>query len=495
MIIRSLYTKLSAVLLGLFVLVGITFVLVSLYSTEMYQQEVSQKLNREIARRIVSEKIIMENERINEKALKEIFHMLMVINPSIEIYLLDPAGNILAFSAEPGRVKRKKVALEPIQAFLEGKVVFPLLGDDPRDVDKTKVFTAARIPEEGRLEGYLYVILGGEIYDSIAQKLQTSYISKLSTWAILSSLLVALVTGLIMFACLTKRLRRLAAAMNSYTNGMLPGQLDLPVTTWENPADEIDLLVTTFKKMSARIEEQMESLKRSDTLRRELVANISHDLRTPLATLQGYIETLLIKDSSLSTEERLNYLDIGIRHCKRLSSLVSDLFELAKLDAQDTQVHCEPFSIGELVQDIVQKFRLSAKERKVAILANIGKELPVVSADIALIERVFENLIENALRHTSEGGTVSIVLHADRDILTVIVRDTGRGIPESELPHIFDRFYQIDSSREGRAGHSGLGLAISKRILELHGTTIRVASTLNVGTTFTFSLPVYRTNA
>lgn len=491
MIIRSLYTKLSAVLLGLFVLIGITFVVVSLYSSEMYQQEVSQKLNYEIARRIVSEKIIMEDERINEKALKEIFHMLMVINPSIEIYLLDPAGNILAFSAEPGKVKRKKVALEPIQAFLGGKAVFPLFGDDPRDMNKTKVFTAAPIPEEGRLEGYLYVILGGEIYDSMAEKLQTSYIFKLSTWAILSSLLAALVTGLVMFACLTRRLRRLAAAMNSYTNGVLPGQLDLPMTTWENPADEIDMLVRTFREMSARIEEQMESLRRSDALRRELVANVSHDLRTPLATLQGYIETLHMKDSSLSAEERLNYLDIGIRHCKRLSKLVSDLFELAKLDAQDTQVNCEPFSIGELVQDIVQKFRLSAKERKVAILTNIGKELPVVSADIALIERVFENLIENALRHTSEGGTVSIVLHVDRDLLTALVSDTGHGIPESELPHIFDRFYQIDSSREGKAGHSGLGLAISKRILELHGTTLRVASTLNVGTTFTFSLPVY----
>jgi hypothetical protein len=135
----------------------------------MYQQEVNQKLNHEVAKLIVSEKIIMQDNRVNEDALGEIFHMLMVINPSIEVYLLDPAGEILAFSAKPGKVKRKNVNVQPIKDFLKGDAVFPLRGDDPRGFEKKKVFTAARIPEEGRLEGYLYVILGGEIYDSVGE--------------------------------------------------------------------------------------------------------------------------------------------------------------------------------------------------------------------------------------------------------------------------------------------------------------------------------------
>ena len=114
---RSLYSKLAAVLLGLFALVGLSLVAVTLFSAEMYQQEVNQKLNRELAAHIVSEKLLLQDHQINEEALKEIFHMLMVINPSIEIYLLDPVGNILAFSAPPGKVKRKHVNLEPVNKW------------------------------------------------------------------------------------------------------------------------------------------------------------------------------------------------------------------------------------------------------------------------------------------------------------------------------------------------------------------------------------------
>lgn len=495
MMFRSLYSKLATVLLGLFILIGITFVLVSVYSTEMYQQEVNQKLNREIAKLIVSEKIIMEKSRINEDALAEIFHMLMVINPSIELYLLDPEGNILAFSAEPGKVKRSRIDMEPVRNFLDGDMLFPLQGDDPRNLKGKKVFTAARIPEKGRLEGYLYVILGGEIYDTVIQKLQGSYIFRLSTWAIVASILVAVITGLVIFGCLTRRLRRLSTAMNSYTSGIPPGQLDLPSINEEHPSDEIDMLVSAFRVMAGRIEEQVESLKKADAVRRELVANVSHDLRTPLATLQGYMETLLMKRDQLTPEEKRTYIEIAIKHCKRLSKLVADLFELVKLESKDTYIDQEPFNVGELIQDVIQKFHLLAKERKINVVTNVKGDMPFVYADIGLIERVLENLLENALRYSPEEGSVSIVLKPSPERITVEVSDTGPGIPEEEIHRIFDRFYQIDKSRKERVAHSGLGLAIAKHIIELHGSTIEVESVLNRGTTFSFSLSVYRADA
>jgi signal transduction histidine kinase len=488
----SLYSKLASVLLVLFILVGITFVLVSVYSTEMYQQEVNQKLNHKVAKLIVSEKIIMRNNRVNHDALKEIFHMLMVINPSIEVYLLDPAGQILAFSAKPGKVKRASVDVEPIKHFLSGNAIFPFLGDDPRGFEKKKVFTAARIPEEGRLEGYLYVILGGEIYDSVIQKLQGSYIFRLSTWVIVISLVVAILTGLLIFASLTRRLRRLDTAIDAYQKGTPLQKLDLPEGNRQSPRDEIDRLVSTFRHMAGRIEEQVESLKNVDTMRRELVANVSHDLRTPLATLQGYVETLMIKDNTLNPEERKSYLETAVKHCNRLSSLVSDLFELAKLEAQDSILHREPFSLSELVQDVVQKFRLSAQEKNIAIEANIGTELPFVYADIGLIERALENLLGNALRHTPKNGSVRIALSKNGKNVMVRITDTGHGIPGEEISLIFDRFYQAGKDRGGRSGRSGLGLAITRRILELHESDIDVQSTVNVGTTFTFDLPAYQ---
>jgi two-component system OmpR family sensor kinase len=492
MIHKSLYARLSMAMLGLLILLAISFIVISLYITEMYRQEVSQRLNHELARLIVAEKPLLRDQRVDEAALEETFHTLMVINPNIEIYLLDPEGNILEFSAEPGKVKRKKIDLEPVKSFLGSGTILPLLGDDPRSLEGKKIFTVARIPEEGKLEGYLYVILGGELYDSVSQKLQGSYIFRLGIWGIVSSLAVAIVSGLIIFALLTRRLRRLSVAMNAYTEGAPIDQLALPSEREGHEGDEIDGLVATFRQMAARIEQQVDSLKKADSLRRELVASASHDLRTPLATMQGYLETLLMKGVDLSPEERRNYLQTAIKHGRRLNELVSDLFELAKLEARDTIVHREPFNLSELVQDVVQKFQLRAEEKSVRIHTNFGGDIPFVDADIALIERVIENLLDNALRHTPENGSVYVPLEHEGAEVIVRVSDTGCGISRDELPRIFDRFYQLDRSRRDKEGHSGLGLAITRRILELHGSEVNVESELNVGTTFTFRLPVHQ---
>jgi len=255
-------------------------------------------------------------------------------------------------------------------------------------------------------------------------------------------------------------------------------------------ADEIDRLGSTYTQMAARIEDQMEQLQRADATRRELIANVSHDLRTPLATLQGYIETLLLKEDSLGAEERRSYLQTAIKHCERLSKLVSELLELAKLDSSDIRVEREPFNLSELIHDVAQKFQLKADEKQIVLSTKIEKDLPFVNADIGLIERVLENLIENAIQNTPRGGAISLVLTPQNEDIAIQVSDTGYGIPAEEQAHIFDRFYQLDKSRKSEQGHSGLGLAISKKILELHDRSINVVSALGSGTTFSFQLPV-----
>ena len=177
---NSLYAKIAAGLSALFLVVGLIFIGVTVFATDMYQQEVNQKLNTGLARQIVKERILMEDGRVNQAALKDIFHMLMVINPGIEIYLLDVEGNILTFSAPPDSVKRSKVDLSPVKQWLAGNLIPPIQGEDPKNPTGKKVFSAAPIERNGTLEGYLYVILGGEEYDSVAQKLKGSYILRLS---------------------------------------------------------------------------------------------------------------------------------------------------------------------------------------------------------------------------------------------------------------------------------------------------------------------------
>lgn len=483
---RSLYAKLAAVLVMLFALLGLLAVTLTVYVTDLYQQEVQQKLNRALAEHIVAEKTLIRDKLVNQAALKDVFHMMMVINPAIELYLLDAQGAVLAYSAEPNRVKRTQIDVTPIRRFLSGDTRYPLLGDDPRGTDRHKVFSVAPIlaVDSGQLEGYLYVVLGGELYDGVVQQLAGSYILTAGTLTLTGAVTLALVLGLVLLARLTRRLHQLTAAVHAFQPG------DKVALHAVEHGDEVDQLTATFRNMAEQINDQLLRLQKTDAIRREMVVSVSHDLRTPLATLHGYLETLLLKDEQLAPGERREYLETAVSHCRRLNKLVSELFELGKLDAQDVLLRREPFNLCELVQDTVQKFRLSARDKDIQVEAAFPGQIPFVHADIGLIQRVFENLLENALRYTPARGTILITLQHQTDQVAVNVIDSGSGIPADDLPRIFDRFYQVDKSRNLNPGTAGLGLAIAKRILELHGSVIRVASRVNEGTSFAFSLGV-----
>jgi two-component system OmpR family sensor kinase len=246
--------------------------------------------------------------------------------------------------------------------------------------------------------------------------------------------------------------------------------------------------------MAERLIQLIKELRQADALRRELVANITHDLRTPLTSLHGYLETLLLKEGTLTSQEQRDYLSIAIKRSDQLGKLVSALFELAKLDSPDVQVRFEPFSLAELIQDITQKFQLIAG-KKTGLRTSVAEDLPFVFADIALIERVFGNLIENAVRHTPEGGSITVRVVPEEERQMVQVSDTGSGIEPEDLAHLFDRSYRQKRERPNDGEGVGLGLIITKKILELHGSGIEVKSAAAVGTTFTFTLPVYKSQS
>jgi len=489
--VNTLYRKLVAVLLGLFLLIVMLFVYITQSTTAMYQQEVSQKLNRDLARNLVQGRDLIAGGVINQQALKDIFSMYMVVNPSIEIYLLDPAGKILAYSAPAGKVKRERIGLQAINKFLDPETVFPIMGDNPRQLDGHKVFSAAPIRRDNTLQGYLYIILGGDQYDSVVELVSGSYILKTSIWAGSAALVFLLIVGLILFAVLTRRLTRLTGVLEHFNQSEFTEPAVFPANQGAFQ-DEIDRLGQTFNRMAERIIDQLQHLKRNDNLRRELVANVSHDLRTPLASLQGYLETLLIKEATLDASEKQEYLQTAIRHSQRLSSLVADLFELAKLDAHEIKPHFELFSLGDLLQDVSMKFKLAAEEKQVAVTVNVHPDVQFVHADIGLVERVLDNLIDNALRHTPAGGSISIDVVPMNKHIRVSVKDTGSGIPANRLPYIFDRFYRYRGNADDSFDGAGLGLAITKRIIELHGSTIEARSDPDAGTTFSFELPLAR---
>ncbi len=487
--IRSLYAQMAAVLVGLFLLIGCLFAVLIVYSSDLYYQELCQKLNQELTQQIVARERLLRNGEPNHEQLKPLFETIMTFNPSVEVYLLDPAGKILAYSAPPGKVHAERVDTAPIRRFLAGGKL-PLLGDDPRKPGRQKIFSVAPVTEGGDLQGYLYAIAASEHYDSIAGMLQGSYILKLSMWGAGAGLLFALLAGLVVFALLTRRLRWLTSEVQRFRDSGFREPEGLQRKPPER-GDEIDRLTTTFGEMAQQMAAQVEHLKQTDRLRRELVANVSHDLRTPLASLQGYLETLLLKQDTMSPEEQRKYVEIAARHSQRLGKLVSELFELAKLDSTDAIPPREPFSLAELVQDVLQKFELRARESGVHLDARLDANVPFVYANIGLIERVLENLLDNALRHTPEGGSVDLALEPSGDAVRVRLSDTGCGIEEHDLPHIFERFYRPQTQAPGNGGGAGLGLAIARRILELHGSRIVAASKPRAGTTFSFELPLH----
>jgi signal transduction histidine kinase len=483
----TLFAKMALVLLAVVTAVGGLYLAVTLVTTRAYLNEVHQNLQRDLAANLVKEADLMDAGAIRQEALYEVFHMMMVINPAIEVYLLDRTGEILAYSAPLGEVVRERVGMAAIDSFLAADSRLPIFGDDPRDATGRKVFSAAPVGDGASPEGYLYVVLGGQEYDSVVELLAGSYILRLGAGGIVASLLVALAAGLWLFHYLTRRVRGLSRAVESF-EAKADLEPDPASGTRLDEGDEIDRLGQSFDRMAERLLRQVEELRHLDNLRRELVANVSHDLRTPLTSLQGYLETLRLKGDSLAPAERSRYLEVASRQAARLSHLVNELFELAKLDGGVVEVHREPLVLGELVQDIVGEYRLDAERRGVTLEAGLPDHMVFVSADTALMARVLGNLIDNALKHTPAGGSVRVGVAARSGAVAVEVADTGEGISDEDLPHLFDRFFYGRRQRHKGDG-VGLGLAIARRALELHGATIEVESTLGEGTTVSFELP------
>ncbi|WP_198265327.1 sensor histidine kinase [sulfur-oxidizing endosymbiont of Gigantopelta aegis] len=482
-IFRSLYARLASILVLIILTMGFVYGFITYSVTSDYLQETTQQFNRELAKKLVGERAIVVDGKINRQALKQTFHDYMTVNPNIEIYLLDLKGKVLSYSADPGIVKRESVSLEPIQSFFQGKLV---PGDDPRSFTMKKAFSVTHVPTEEAPEGYLYIVLRGEEYDQVNQALQNNYVIQYSLYSLLISLGVGLLLGLLLFYTITRRVRNLSIAMRDFSDNGFSAYPD-PKLLDKQHKDEIGYLARSFDVMAEHTIAQLSKLEEQDKLRRELVANISHDLRTPLASMLGYLETLTIKGESLDAQSREDYLKIVSQHGKRLSRLIDDLFELAKFDAKEITPKKEIFSFSEFIFDSIQKFQHRAKQGEIKLQLNCPREALLVNADIALIERFIDNLLANAFNYTQPGDMILVNVSQQGEEIQIRIRDTGCGISEKDLPKVFDRFYQADNKhRKGK--HAGLGLAIVKRIVALHERQIIVNSTVGEGTEFCFSL-------
>ena len=483
---NKLYWKISLTLLSLLAVLGIVYVSIFNYIRHEYFHESVQRLHYDLAESALKEVKPYKDGEVQKPAIMKFMNSAMIMNPNAELYLLDTKGNIITDAAPKGKVVKESVALAPIKKFVasKGKEYLYIEGDDPRDPSECKVFSAAEVIEEGELKGYIYIILASEKQLAVESGLFGSYMLKLGANLFFITLIGALLIGLLAIWLLTRGLRNIIQTVSRFKEGDYKARIA--------DTDKVDFpeMSETFNEMADTIVANIDELKSVENLRRELIANVSHDLRTPLAIVQGYVETLLIKGDDISEADRNKYLKTSMSGLERLSKLIAQLFEYSKLEAKQIEPHKEPFFISELAQDVAHKYQILAEQKNIKIDLDISKNLPLVFADLSLVERVIQNLMDNALNYTPENGEIILAVSEVNEQVEIRIKDNGPGISEKEQAFIFDRYRQASRNGKGKKG-AGLGLAIVKKILELHDSTIQVKSKLNEGTAFMFQLPAY----
>ena len=481
-IFRSFYARLSAIFLLLILGLGAVSVVIAFNAAGHLFDAVEQLLNRDYA-----ESIALEIQPIVEKGLHtgdiaDEIHYMMVLNPMVEIYLINSAGSIEAYFTHPEeKLVRREIDTSPLEEFVNSNGRELILGEDPRSLGESKPFSAARL-SMGDDEGFVYVILRGQGYDRSLEELRSIYYLRTGLTTFLLALLLTLIVGFSLFFLVTRRLRLLSLAVRAFEQGELDHRVEI------QGSDELGALGRAFNDMAASVESGLEALREAESERKELIANISHDLRSPLTSVRGHIETVLLKGLKLTQAKQTEYLETALKNVSSFQRLVEELFDLVRLETKQIEPSMEPFGMAELVQDVVLKHQPQAAKSGITLEAEFpGGPSPVI-ADIGMIERVLTNLIENALRFTEAGGSVRVGLEGDESVARVTVADDGSGIAPEDLPHIFERFYRADKSRDRTVSGTGLGLAIAKEIVNLHGGRLEVESAPGKGSRFYFSL-------
>jgi signal transduction histidine kinase len=423
---------------------------------------------------------------------------LVLFEPDTQLYLLDPQGTVLASTGSVKLPPGFQVAMGPVHLAASPNMAY-VMGDDPERMDADAVITARPVGRRAirgdePVAGYLYLVshkpgLPASRWEVIRSAFARPAIGLIVAIMTLTTLLAAWV-----IASVTRPLRRLTEAVAALSHkglqeGAVEAQPLLPAAT----RDEFGQLTLAFDAMLTTLRRQWDALRRLDHFRREAVSNLSHDLRSPLTATTACLETLQARWSGdPARADDVQMAEVALRNTRNAARLVQSLGDLATLDEPAFQLRPEVVDLGELLADIAARFTERGAQRGVAVEAQHGEQPVAAPVDIELFERALANLVDNALKFCGAGARVTLHAQAEGEHVVVGVDDTGPGIPEADLPHLFDRFYQARQSVAPATGEGGkgLGLAIVKRIVELHGGSVAVASAPGRGTQVRLRLPV-----
>ncbi len=497
--LNTLFGRISLAVLIIFITLSALLVSAIDDSARALETEAVQKLHMDLAANIVKDKPLWLEEGKDASAIEDAFSAMMMVGPILELYIVAPDGELLNYSDPDGKVVRKRIDMAPVAYFLKDRSMLPILGDDPRSPVARKIFSVAPIyhpdvtatdPGSASPVAYMYIIIGGQQYDSVMSMLRTSRFGRLGLSTIAVGAVFLILVMLLLFFLLTRPIRRLSSGLAEFRGHQY---MQLPASLPPGQAggrDELNQLTLTINDMADRIVSQFNEMIHNRNLRQELITHISHDLRTPLTSIRGYLESWQISQGHQSDDQARRCVEIALRNCDQLEQMVEELFEFSRLESNEIKPEFESFPLRELVEDIIQKFDIKAQHKNLQLICNCPDNQPNIRADIGHINRVFSNLLDNAIRHSKPGEKIVISLQVESDDTGIVVKieDTGSGIPEAEIPFLFEPYFRASNGDRHYTKGTGLGLAITRRLLALQNADITVESREGAGTVFSFTL-------
>ncbi|HDU8584621.1 TPA: HAMP domain-containing histidine kinase [Vibrio alginolyticus] len=430
-----------------FCLAAVVIALTYNWQKETIELRTKQSLHKELASHMRDDNPLMIGTDYNPKALKSIFHTLMLIGPDFEIYFLDSQGNITTHAAPEGAEIMGKVDLNPIKQFLNDQP-FPILGEDPRNRGEHKVFSVAAIEELGSTVGYLYVVIGSTRHDAIANaQVDTPYIA-LAGLVLVSILGFALGAYVLVKRSLLNPIERVTKQLQQQAEHDFRLQPD-----FTNQVPELVPIAHSYQMMAKHIQQQFLQLEHQSSHRRQSLLQLSHDLKTPLSSVLGYLETW-----RLQHPESDPLIDVAFRNCEKLSTQLHSLLDAARKEAPMPNYEYRPVDLGALMAECAETMQSQFSRKEVVLKVDIDSEIQTVG-DKGLLERLVLNLLENALRHSPIGSEVHCQAHLSED--------------KSRIHFTFVN--HIEEEAEG--GSLGIGTKIVQSILMLHHSYLETNAT------------------
>lgn len=480
----TIFRRISILFFTLITLLCLLFMAISYFLTTNFHQASTQLLNKEVAAHIAKFTSPYEKNGINKAKADSVFKNAMVLSPSAEVYFLDTIGKVIAFHAPKSEIKLWTIPLENIKKLIASKGAIYIKGPDPKNISEPKIFSAAEVKAKTRNLGFIYVILTSN--KNVTDILYLSYISRLLVIAFCVIIGLSIIFSFVYLNRVQRSFNRMIDVLEKFQNGDLEARFKI------KEDDELAPVTLAFNKMADMLSDNIHRLTRSVTERKDFIINISHELKTPLAIARGYTESLSIKKVSheLSRAEQEEYVQIILDKILQVDIMVNQLFELSKMDSIEFKPAKEPFVLSEIVQETVNAFQIKATQKQVILKCTQCLYHVWINADVSLMERAVQNLINNAVDNTNEHETIQVAMEAGDNELIFKLQYKGNPLPPDLLQWLNDP-REESTLQANFFTTSGIRFLIVKKILQLHHSSLKAYADNNAGNIFTFGMPVY----